>query len=482
MMMTTASVLPKAWSNGFVLVVLFATSNYLSLYLGMRVSSEYKYSGISNMPSLNKDCVGCNNIIASNKSSSDAIVDDADEYSTAYNLRRPQQHLHQEQRTSASPSSWSNIPILSPNNNKKVVLVTGGAGFIGSHVASALLQRGDTVIIIDNMNDYYNVSIKESNLEWVKEIAAAAAAKKTNIDSDAAEYTGGDDDENNIPNLSIYHGDINNTTLLTTIFEQQNIPITHICHLAARAGVRPSIQHPHLYIETNIMGTMNILEYARKYNVTNLVMASSSSVYGEVVVDSNNNNDNGGEEIMSFSEDFHSANTPLSPYAQTKRSVELLAYTYHALYQQMNITNLRFFTVYGPRGRPDMAPHLVISNIFRGESIQQYGDGNTSRDYTYIDDIVNGVVRSLDRSYSYQIMNVGGGSTGTTLSNFIALVEKHVGKSAKIVKKPNQMGDVSHTRANITKANMLLGYVPSVTMEEGVRRTVQWYKETYVVE
>ncbi len=176
---------------------------------------------------------------------------------------------------------------------------------------------------------------------------------------------------------------------------------------------------------------------------------------------------------------MHSANTPLSPYAQTKRSVELLSYTYHTLYQ-LNITNLRFFTVYGPRGRPDMAPHLFISNIFREISIEQYGDGKSSRDYTYIEDVVNGVLLSLDRSYPYQIINVGGGSVGTTLADFIALVEKHVGKQAKIIQKPNQLGDVSHTRADISKARRLLGYVPSVTMEEGVMRTVQWYKETYV--
>jgi UDP-glucuronate 4-epimerase len=321
------------------------------------------------------------------------------------------------------------------------------------------------------MNDYYNVSIKESNLEWVKEVAATKRTKKmdSNITADK-----NDEDENNNPNLSIYYGDINNSTLLSAIFDQQyehNAPITHICHLAARAGVRPSIRNPQIYIRANIMGTLNILDFARRYNVTNVVMASSSSVYGEVMI-------NGSNEGSSFSEEMHVADTPLSPYAQTKRSVELLSYTYHNLYQ-LNITNLRFFTVYGPRGRPDMAPHIFISNIFRGESIEQYGDGKSSRDYTYIDDVVNGVVRSLDRPYPYQIINVGGGSEGTTLSNFIGLVEQHVGTKAKIVQRPNQMGDVSHTRANITKAKMLLGYVPSVTMEEGVRRTAQWYKETY---
>ncbi len=375
------------------------------------------------------------------------------------------------------------------------MLVTGGAGFIGSHVTAALLQRGDTVIILDNMNDYYNVSVKEANLEWVKEIAAAAA--KQNYRNHAM-----NGESNKYTNLFIYRGDINNSTLLTTIFEHQlqqkqhphndnhsNSPITHICHLAARAGVRPSIQHPHLYIETNIMGTLNILEFAHEYNVTNVVMASSSSVYGEEIEDSsttttNNNNNNSSSSReralkSSFAEDLHSANTPLSPYAQTKRSVELLSYTYHTLYQ-LNITNLRFFTVYGPRGRPDMAPHIFISNIFREISIEQYGDGKSSRDYTYIEDVVNGVLLSLDRSYPYQIINVGGGSEGTTLTDFIALVEKHVGKQAKIVQKPNQLGDVSHTRANITKAKRLLGYAPSVTMDEGVRRTVQWYKETYV--
>jgi len=480
--MITESAMPKArsYASSFLLVILLATSNYISLYLGMRLSSDCRRSSAINSNTLSANDTLTTNFISnnSNNDATTAQIIDSTEESLATNLRRPQQQLHLQHDTqsqlssSSSSSSWSNIPILPPNNNLKVVLVTGGAGFIGSHVATALLQRGDIVIIIDNMNDYYNVSIKESNLEWVKEAAAAERKRKTMDSSIAADNN--DEDENNNPNLSIYYGDINNSTLLSAIFDQQdqhNAPITHICHLAARAGVRPSIRNPHIYIRANIMGTLNILDFARRYNVTNVVMASSSSVYGEVI-------NNGSNEGSSFSEEMHVADTPLSPYAQTKRSVELLSYTYHNLYQ-LNITNLRFFTVYGPRGRPDMAPHIFISNIFRGESIEQYGDGKSSRDYTYIDDVVNGVVRSLDRSYPYQIINVGGGSEGTTLSNFIGLVEQHVGTKAKIVQRPNQMGDVSHTRANITKAKMLLGYVPSVSMEEGVRRTVQWYKETH---
>ena len=366
-----------------------------------------------------------------------------------------------------SPHLWTDIPIIQPHTGHKKVLVTGAAGFIGSHVAHYLLDRGDEVIVIDEVNDYYDVRIKEENLNILRDKANEMAVQLNNNNNN---NNGGDDGQQQQQQqhtitgedlLSIYRIDINDQEQMHTIF-QKHTP-NYICHLAARAGVRPSIQDPLLYVRANVQGTTNMLEYSRIYNVTNVVVASSSSVYGE-------------SDSTYFSE-AEDVNEPVSPYAATKRSGELISYTYHKLYN-MNITNLRFFTVYGPRGRPDMAPYKFISRVTSGTQIEQYGDGSTSRDYTYVDDIVNGVVRAIDRSYPYQIFNLGKGS-GTKLSEFISLVEKHVGKSANIKLMPEQPGDVPFTNADVSKAQRLLGYESSVTMEEGIQRTVAWYKETF---
>ncbi|KAL3803396.1 hypothetical protein HJC23_009360 [Cyclotella cryptica] len=343
------------------------------------------------------------------------------------------------QATASEPLTLSNdIPIVDPHVGHKKVLVTGGAGFIGSHVAYALLDRGDSVVVVDEMNDYYDVKIKEANLKLLQE------------KSDSMNGDGG--------HLAIYLGDINNQTLMREVFEVESPE--WICHLAARAGVRPSIQNPLLYVQANVQGTTNILEYSREYKVRNVVMASSSSVYGE-----------SQSTFFSESEDV---NEPVSPYAATKRSGELIAYSYHHLYG-LNITNLRFFTVYGPRGRPDMAPYKFISSVSSGKTIEQYGDGSTSRDYTYIDDIVDGVIRSIDRAYPYQIFNLGKGS-GTKLSEFIALVEKHVGKKANIKLLPEQPGDVPFTNADVSKASRYLGYKSKISTDEGIKKTVAWFE------
>ncbi|KAL3816877.1 hypothetical protein ACHAXA_006953 [Cyclostephanos tholiformis] len=347
--------------------------------------------------------------------------------------------------TQPSPHLWSDIPILAPHTGQKTVLVTGAAGFIGSHVAEALLERGDVVIVVDEMNDYYDVSIKEGNLDLLREKAKKIAQQTNKMAEDI---------------LRIHVGDINNETMMRSIFDQHTPQ--WICHMAARAGVRPSIDNPQLYAKANFLGTMSMLEYSREYNVTNLVISSSSSVYGE-------------SESTYFSE-AEDVNEPVSPYAATKRSGELLSFTYHKLYD-LKITNLRFFTVYGPRGRPDMAPYKFISQVIRGGVIEQYGDGTTSRDYTYIEDIVDGVLRAIDRPYPYEIINLGKGS-GTMLNEFILLVEKHVGKKANIKLMPAQPGDVPFTNADISKAKMLLGYSSKVSIEEGVRRTVLWFKNT----
>jgi UDP-glucuronate 4-epimerase len=328
--------------------------------------------------------------------------------------------------------------LVQPHTGYKKVLVTGGAGFIGSNVAEYLLSRGDDVVIIDEMNDYYDVSIKETNLRLLQEI-----------------YPG--------DRLKVYKGDICDATLMTKIFKTEHPK--WVCHMAARAGVRPSIQDPYVYIHSNIEGTTRLLELSHKYGVENFVFASSSSVYG-------------GSKSTFFSEE-EVVDNPVSPYAATKKACELLAYTYHHLYQ-LNVTGLRFFTVYGPRGRPDMAPFIFIDRISRGKEIQQFGDGSSSRDYTYISDIVDGIVRAIDRPYAYQIFNLGKGD-GTSLKEFIDLVEKHTGRPA--IKKilPDQPGDVPYTCADVSKAETLLGYRPKVSFEEGIQRTAQWYRSAYHV-
>lgn len=329
---------------------------------------------------------------------------------------------------------------VAPHVGFKKVLVTGGAGFIGSHVAEYLLQRGDDVVIVDEMNDYYDVRMKESNLKLLK---------------------GSYPEEGR---LVVYKGDICDEGLMATIFEKEKPK--WVCHMAARAGVRPSIEDPFVYIHSNITGTTLLMELSHKHGVENFVFASSSSVYG-------------GSKSTFFSEE-ENVDNPVSQYAASKKACELLAYTYHHLYQ-LNVSALRFFTVYGPRGRPDMAPFKFIDRISRGLEIQQFGDGSSSRDYTYISDIVDGVVRAIDRPHKYEVYNLGKGD-GTSLKQFISLVQKHVGKKAAVKVMPDQPGDVPYTCADVTKAQHFLGYKPKVSFEEGIRRTAEWYKKAYEID
>lgn len=326
---------------------------------------------------------------------------------------------------------------VTPHVGHKKVLVTGGAGFIGSNVAELLLARGDDVVIIDEMNDYYDVRIKQANLDHLRNLYP---------------------DESR---LAIYKGDICDEELMTSIFEKEGPK--WICHMAARAGVRPSIQDPYVYIHSNIKGTTHLMELSHRFGVENFVFASSSSVYG-------------GSKSCYFSEE-ENVDNPVSPYAASKKACELLAYTYHHLYN-INVSGLRFFTVYGPRGRPDMAPFKFIDRVSRGVEIQQFGDGSSSRDYTYISDIVDGVVRAIDRRHKYEVFNLGKGS-GTSLKDFINLVQKHTGRKATIKVMPDQPGDVPYTCADVNKAIRLLGYRSKISFEEGIRRTVQWYNEAY---
>jgi len=328
------------------------------------------------------------------------------------------------------------IEIVEPHTEYKKVLVTGGAGFIGSSTAKFLLERGDDVVIVDEVNDYYDVTLKEDNL---KRLVSEYGTKR----------------------VKVFRADICDETVMTKIFEDERPE--WVCHMAARAGVRPSIKDPYVYIHSNIKGTTHLMELSHRFKVKNFVFASSSSVYG-------------GSKSTLFSEE-ECVDNPVSPYAASKKACELLAYTYHHLYK-LNISALRFFTVYGPNGRPDMAPFMFIDRISRGEEIKQFGDGSSSRDYTYISDIVDGIVRAIDRPHPYQVFNLGKGD-GTSLKEFIYLVQKYTGQKARIKVMPDQPGDVPYTCANVRKARALLGYQASVSFEEGIRRTSKWYKEEY---
>lgn len=313
------------------------------------------------------------------------------------------------------------------------ILVTGGAGFIGSHVAEFLLKRGEYVVVIDEMNNYYDVSVKQSNIQLLRDI-------------------GGD-------RFAMYEGDLCDAALLEevwTIFSPRRV-----VHMAARAGVRPSIENPIIYVHSNVEATTRLLEMAAKHGNDSFVFASSSSVYG-------------GSKKSVFGE-TDAVDSPVSPYAATKKACELIAYTYHHLYK-LNVAALRFFTVFGPRGRPDMAPLKFVDRISKGLPIQQFGDGSSSRDYTYIDDIVAGVVASLDKPMGYQVYNLGNGKP-TRLKDFIKLVEKETGRSAVIEYLPDQPGDVPRTCADISKAETLLDYRPETPFPLGIQKLVQWYNK-----
>ncbi|HHL72199.1 MAG TPA: NAD-dependent epimerase/dehydratase family protein [Bacteroidetes bacterium] len=310
------------------------------------------------------------------------------------------------------------------------VLLTGGAGFIGSHYCEKLLQDGHEVVILDNFNDYYDPKIKRRNLDEVRRVG---------------EFT-------------LIEGDLTDAELLETIFSRHRFDA--MVHLAARAGVRPSLKQPLLYERVNVQGTIQLLDHARMQGIERIVIASSSSVYGE-------------NEKVPFSE-ADPVDNPISPYAATKKACELIAFTYHHLYQ-MNITCLRFFTVYGPRQRPDMAIHKFTRLIDAGEPIPVFGDGSSRRDYTYISDIIDGVQKSLDHCRGYHIYNLGESRT-ITLSELIALIEEKLGKKAVIDRRPTQPGDVPITYADISRAREEIGYAPQVDMAEGITEFVGWFK------
>jgi len=310
------------------------------------------------------------------------------------------------------------------------VLVTGGAGFIGSHVCDALLARGDSVVCVDNFNDYYDPKVKEENI-------------KHNIAN---------------PKFRLFHSDITNFAEMEKIFLVESPD--KIINLAARAGVRPSIDDPFVYQEVNFKGLLNLLELSRRFGIKNFVSASSSSVYGD-------------RKEGPFKETDRVDN-PISPYAATKKAGELLCHTYHHLHG-LKCSCLRFFTVYGPRGRPDMAPLKFTRLIDNGEEIQVYGDGSSKRDYTYISDIVDGVLAALDGDFEYEIFNLGN-SNPIQLSYFISVIEDALGKKANKRHIEMQPGDVSITFADTSKSEQMLGYKPKVKFEEGIKKLVEWYR------
>ena len=315
-----------------------------------------------------------------------------------------------------------------------VYLITGGAGFIGSSLADDLLKSGNKVIVIDNFCDFYDPKIKEDNI-------------KIALEND---------------NYKLYRGDIRDIDILDKIFSENKIDV--VVHLAAMAGVRPSIENPILYQEVNCMGTQNILETMKKYGIKNLVMASSSSVYGNT-------------KEVPFREDMI-VDFAISPYAATKKANEVMTHVYYKL-QNFNVIMLRFFTVFGPRQRPDLAINKFTRLMLNDEEIPMFGDGETSRDYTYIDDIVDGIKRSCDYVINnndvYEIINLGN-SSPVTLKEMINIIGEVVGVTPKINQLPMQPGDVDRTFADVSKAKKLLGYNPITSFKDGIKKFVEWYK------
>lgn len=330
-----------------------------------------------------------------------------------------------------------------------IYLVTGAAGFIASRVCELLLADGHTVVGVDNLNDYYDVRLKDYRLgRLLGETAAIAGEGKVSRFAAQSRRHG---------NFFFRGLDLEDMAALEALFAE--FKFDAVFNLAARAGVRYSLENPHVYLSTNAHGTLNVMEAMRRHGVRKQVLASTSSLYAGCP--------------MPFSED-QPVNTPLSPYAATKKAAELMAYTYHRLYG-LDTTVVRYFTVFGPAGRPDMAPFRFIQWISRGQPIQLYGDGTQSRDFTYVDDIARGTILAA-KPLGYEIVNLGGGNNPISLQKMIGFIERGLGKKAAIHGQPPHAADLRETWADIVKAGRLLGWRPEVPVEEGFRRTVEWHK------
>jgi len=309
------------------------------------------------------------------------------------------------------------------------ILVTGGAGFIGSHLIDSLLAEGRPVVCVDNFNDYYDPAIKRKNI----------SAHADN------------------PLFTLVEADICDIHAMRKVFEHEP---AQIVHLAARAGVRPSVEQPLLYLEVNERGTLNLLECCREFGVNSFIFASSSSVYGV-------------NSKVPFSVEDKIA-LPISPYAATKRAGELMCHTYHHLYG-IHATCLRLFTVYGPRQRPDLAVHKFTRLISAGEEVPVYGDGSAKRDFTYVDDIISGIRAAMQKDYPYEILNLGNADPISVIE-LIGLLEKHLGINAKVVHRPVPPGDVPITYADVQKTIELLGYEVKTPIDDGIGEFVKWFR------
>ena len=312
----------------------------------------------------------------------------------------------------------------------KTILLTGAAGFIGHKTAELLLRDGYRVIGVDNMNDYYDVRLKEYRLNLLA-------------------GNGG---------FQFHEIDIEQKDKLRLLFESNSIDA--VMNLAARAGVPYSLENPKVYVSTNLQGSLNLLEVAKDYSIGKYVLASTSSLYA-------------GEE-MPFCEDL-AVNSPISPYAASKKGAELMAYTYHHIYG-IDVTVLRYFTVFGPAGRPDMSIFRFIKWIDEGTPLKLYGDGSQSRDFTYLDDIAEGTVKAI-KKVGYEVINLGGGRNPLSLNDVIGSIEEKLGKKALIDHEAFQKTDMKETWADISKAKRLLDWTPQIDFEEGLDRTVDWYRE-----
>tara|TARA_B100001093_G_scaffold518835_1_gene605191 strand:- start:1246 stop:2232 length:987 start_codon:yes stop_codon:yes gene_type:complete len=316
----------------------------------------------------------------------------------------------------------------------KKYLVTGAAGFIASQVSKQLLDQGDQVLGVDNLNDYYDVRLKNWRLEQLKA-------------------------HSNADNFSFARLDIEDQANLRDLFQAHG-PFDAVLNLAARAGVRYSMENPHVYLSTNAEGTLNLLECMRVQGCKKLVLASTSSLYA-------------GQK-MPFTEDL-AVNEPLSPYAASKKAGELMAYSYHKLYQ-MDVSVVRYFTVFGPAGRPDMSIFRFIKWTEERVPIEMFGDGSQSRDFTYVDDIAWGTIAAI-QDVGYEIINLGGGRNPVSLNTIISKLEELLGKKANVDHKPFHVADLMETWADISKAKRLLDWEPRVSLHEGLEKSLQWYND-----